>query len=190
MTDLGGPNSRAVEINNHGVIVGEVQGQAAVWTGIGIWQELGILGGSPFDGTRLSSAEAINDHGWVVGTSTAPSGGAFLWTPETGMENLGHLHPDADVSLSFGLDINNHGTVIGVSFGWMNLGSEYEQDPPRTFVWTRRTGMLALDDLVPAGWTVWNVIAINDHGQILASTSYLNDDSHTVVLEPVNGGLE
>ena len=190
MTDLGGPNSRAVEINNHGLIAGEIQGQAAVWTGIGIWQELGILGGSPFDGTRLSSAQAINDHGWVVGTSTAPSGGAFLWTPQTGMENLGHLHPAADVSLSYGVDINNHGTVIGVSFGWMNLGSEYEQVPPRAFVWTRRTGMLALDDLVPAGWTVWNVIAINDRGEILASASYLNNDSQTVVLEPVNGGLE
>ena len=183
-------NSRAIDINNRGVIAGEVQGQAVVWTDIGVWQELGILGDSPFEGPRFSSAHAINDRGWVVGTSTAPAGGAFLWTPQTGMENLGHLHPGADVSLSFGVDINNHGTVIGQSFGWMNLGSEYEQVPPRVFVWTRRTGMLALDDLVPAGWTVYNVIAINDHGQILATASYLNNDSQTVVLEPVNGRRE
>ena len=190
MTDLGGPNSRALEINNRGMIAGEIQGQAAVWTGIGIWQELGVLGGSPFDGSRLSNAQAINDHGWVVGTSTAPAGGAFLWTPQTGMENLGHLHPGADVSLSFGVDINNHGTVIGQSFGWMNLGSEYEQVPPRAFVWTRRTGMLPLDDLVPAGWTVYNVIAINDREEILATASYQNNDAQTVVLKQVNGRLE
>ena len=186
-TDLGGPNSRALEINNRGVIAGEVQGQAAVWTGIGIWQELGVLGDSPFGGPRFSSAQAINDRGWVVGTSTAPAGGAFLWTPETGMENLGHLHPGSDVSLSYGLDINNHGTVIGESLGWIDLGGEYEQVPPRAFVWSRRTGMLALDDLVPAGWTISQVIAINDQGEILAAAGDLNNDPHTVVLEPVNG---
>lgn len=186
MTDLGAPNSRALEINNRGVIVGEVEGRAAVWTGIGIWQELGILGDSPFDGSRASSAEAINDHGWVVGTSTAPAGGAFLWTPQTGMENLGHLHPGSDVSLSYGLDINNHGTVIGESFGWIDLGDEYEQVLPRAFVWTRRTGMRALDDLVPAGWVISNVIAVNDREEILATASYLNNDARTVVLEPVN----
>jgi len=102
-TDLGGMNSRAIDINNRGVIAGEVQGQAAVWTDIGVWQELGILGDSPFGGPRFSSAGAINDRGWVVGTSTAPAGGAFLWTPETGMENLGHLHAGLDISLSHAL---------------------------------------------------------------------------------------
>jgi len=38
-----------------------------------------------------------------VGTSTAAAGGAFLWTPETGMENLGHLHAGLDISLSHAL---------------------------------------------------------------------------------------
>ena len=185
--DLGAPNSRALEINNRGVIAGEVQGQAAIWTGIGTWQQLGILGDSPFGGPRFSSAQAINDRGWVVGTSTAPAGGAFLWTPQTGMENLGHLHPGSDVSLSHALDINEHGTVIGGSLGWIDLGSEYEQVLPRAFVWTRRTGMLALDDLLPAGWVISQVIAINDQEEILATASYLNNDSQTVVLEPVNG---
>jgi probable HAF family extracellular repeat protein len=188
--DLGGPDSRALEINNRGVIAGEVQGQAAVWTGIGIWQELGVLGDSPFDGSRFSSAAAINDRGWVVGTSTAPAGGAFLWTPQTGMENLGHLPPAHDVSLSHASDINKHGTVIGTSLGWVYFAGEYEQVPPRAFVWTRRTGMLALDDLVPAGWAISHVIAINDQEEILATASYLNNDSRTVVLVPVNGRLK
>jgi probable HAF family extracellular repeat protein len=190
MTELGGTNSRALDINNRGVIAGEVEGQAAVWTDIGIWQDLGILGDSPFEAVRFSSASAINDRGWVVGTSTAPAGGAFLWTPQTGMENLGHLHADSDVSLSYGLDINQHGTVIGESFGWILFAGEYEMVPPRSFVWTRRTGMMAVDDLIPAGWTVSHVIAINDHDEILATAAYSTGDSRTVVLEPVRGRLK
>jgi len=187
-TDLGGMNSRAIDINNRGVIAGEVQGQAVIWTDIGVWQELGILGDSPFGGPRFSTAHAINDRGWVVGTSTAPAGGAFLWTPETGMENLGHLHAGLDISLSHALDINQQGTVVGESLGWILLAGEYEQVPPRAFVWTRRTGIMALDDLIPAGWSVIHVIAINDHGEILAAATDLTyGSSHTVVLEPTNG---
>ena len=187
-TDLGGMNSRAIDINNRGVIAGEVQGQAVIWTDIGVWQELGILGDSPFGGPRFSSAHAVNDRGWVVGTSTAPAGGAFLWTPETGMENLGHLHAGLDISLSHALDINQQGTVVGESLGWILLAGEYEQVPPRAFVWTRGTGMMALDDLIPAGWSVTHVIAINDHGEILAAATDLTyGSSHTVVLEPTNG---
>jgi probable HAF family extracellular repeat protein len=187
-TDLGGMNSRAIDINNRGVIAGEVQGQAVVWTDIGVWQELGILGDSPFEGPRFSSAHAINDRGWVVGTSTAPAGGAFLWTPETGMENLGHLHTGLDVSLSHAADINQQGTVVGESLGWVVVAGEYEQVPPRAFVWTRRTGIMALDDLIPAGWSITHVIAINDHDEILAiATDLTHDSSHTVVLEPTNG---
>jgi probable HAF family extracellular repeat protein len=188
-TDLGGMNSRAIDINNQGVIAGEVQGQAAVWTDIGDWHELGILGDSPFGGTRFSTANAVNDRGWVVGTSTAPAGGAFLWTPQAGMENLGHLPPRYDVSLSHAVDINRHGTVIGESLGWILVAGEYEQVPPRAFVWTRRTGMMPLDDLLPAGWTVSHVIAINDHDEILATAAHLNE-AHTVVLEPLNGRLK
>jgi probable HAF family extracellular repeat protein len=172
------------------MIAGDVQGQAAIWTDIGVWQELGILGDSPFGGPRFSSAHAINDRGCVVGTSTAPAGGAFLWTPQTGMENLGHLHQGSDISLSHALDINKHGTVVGESLGWISFAGEYEMVLPRAFVWTRRTGMLALDDLVPAGWTITHVIAINDQEEILATASHLNNDSQTVVLDPVNGRLK
>jgi hypothetical protein len=71
-----------------------------------------------------------------------------------------------------------------------DLAGEYEMVPPRAFVWTRRTGMLALDDLVPAGWSISHVIAINDQEEILATASHLNNRSRTVVLEPVHGGLK
>jgi hypothetical protein len=125
-----------------------------------------------------------------VGTSTAPAGGAFLWTPETGMENLGHVHQGSDISLSYATDINKQGTVVGESLGWIYVAGEYEMVLPRTFVWTRRTGMLALDHLLPAGWVISHVIAVNDREEILATASYLNNTSRTVVLEPVKGRLE
>jgi hypothetical protein len=85
------------------------------------------------------------------------------------------------------LDINQRGTVIGLSLGWIYFAGQYEQVLPRAFVWTRRTGMLALDDLVPAGWTISQVIAINDHDEILATAARPTDGAHTVVLEPRNG---
>jgi probable HAF family extracellular repeat protein len=188
--DLGAPNSRAADINNRGTIAGDVQEQAAVFTGVGVWQHLGVLGDSPFGGPRFSSAHAINDRGWIVGTSTAPVGGAFLWTPQTGLENLGYLEPRYDVSLSDASDINKHGTVIGVSLAWIYFAGEAETVPPRAFVWTRRTGMMALDDLVPAGWVVTHAIAINDHEEILATASYMNERSRAVVLEPLNRQLK
>jgi hypothetical protein len=50
--------------------------------------------------------------------------------------------------------------------------------------------MLALDDLVPAGWTISQVIAINDHDEILATAARPTGAAHTVVLEPVNGRLK
>jgi hypothetical protein len=39
--------------------------------------------------------------------------------------------------------------------------------------------MLALDDLVPAGWIITHVIAINDQEENLATASYL-----TTTLKP------
>ena len=37
------------------------------------------------------------------------------------------------------------------------------------------------------GWVITHVIAIDDQEEILATASHLNNDSQTVVLEPVNG---
>src|SRR5437762_3465040 len=42
-------------------------------------------------GDNYSSASGINDLGQVVGTSGAFYSRAFLWTPETGMRDLGAL---------------------------------------------------------------------------------------------------
>jgi hypothetical protein len=50
--------------------------------------------------------------------------------------------------------------------------------------------MLALGELVPAGWVISHVIAIDDQREILASASYLNNRSQTVVLEPANARRE
>jgi probable HAF family extracellular repeat protein len=172
-------------INNRGHIVGRNENRAVLWTDVGSWHELGVLGVSPF-GDYGSWAFAINDRGWVVGTSTAPAGGAFLWTPQTGMINLGHLDsPFGDYHFSQAVDINNRGTVVGMSYN-VTLLDEEPPDPGgfEPFVWTRRTGMVALNRLVPNGLRVESVIAINDKDVILASGFHPTLGWRALLLEP------
>jgi probable HAF family extracellular repeat protein len=98
MVDLGA-NAVASDINNRGQIVGTISNQAVLWTDVDTWREFGIFGVSPL-GAFASSANAINDRGWVVGGSTAAEGGAFLWTPQGG-DAESRIRPAYDRLLPF-----------------------------------------------------------------------------------------
>jgi len=82
-TDLGA-GMYATGINDPGVVVGG-NGHAFVLTN-GVYQDLGVLAGGDW-----SSAYGINNSGTVVGYSSLASGnfGAFSWTPQSGMVQLG-----------------------------------------------------------------------------------------------------
>jgi probable HAF family extracellular repeat protein len=110
-----------------------------------------------------NAALAINNRGQVAGTS-ALSGNtthhAFLWTWETGMQDLGILPGDL---VSAGLGINNRGQVVGnsVSAPGPPTGN------PHPFLW--QDGVLAdLNTLIPAGspLQLLTAFSINDRGQI------------------------
>lgn len=87
-----------------------------------LWQngetiDLGNLGGSGrFGGGH--SADSVNNLGWVVGGSDLPGDAetttshGFLWTRETGMQDLPPLRDDF---LSGALAINDAGQVTGIS---------------------------------------------------------------------------
>jgi probable HAF family extracellular repeat protein len=64
-------------------------------------------------GVNLTVAEAVNDHGQVVGASSVTEGDsvAFLWTVAGGMSHLGKLGG----RYSHAYDVNEKGQVVGYS---------------------------------------------------------------------------
>lgn len=105
--------------------------------------DLGSLGGGH------GRAEAVNDHGQIVGYSVTASGEqhAFLWT-DGRMTDLGTLGG----GYSYAADINNHGQVVGYSLSDTGEG--------RPFLW--EDGRMT--DL---GGPSCSANAINDDGQVV-----------------------
>jgi hypothetical protein len=105
-------------------------------------------------------------------------GDAFLWTWETGIEDLGTLPGDV---FSAGFWINNRGDAIGASVG--------APGPPmgnfRPFLWTNGK-MLDLMTLVPANspLQLLNASSINDRGEITGFGLTSNGEVHAYLLTP------
>src|SRR5205807_2237980 len=109
---LGGDVSQATSLNDSDAVAGWSQtteefpppSHAFLWTH-GSMQDLGTLGGAP------SLVGGLNQAGVVAGHSDAPTRAhqdAFLWTPATGMLDLGNL---GDQMATAGL--NARGEVVG-----------------------------------------------------------------------------
>ncbi|MFQ5640416.1 MAG: N-acetylmuramoyl-L-alanine amidase [bacterium] len=127
--------------------------------GVGL-EDLGSLG-------AVSTAEAINDLGWVVGSST---GQAFLYTDEDGMKGLGWLGSGA-VSKATG--INNSGQICGYS----NTVSSQLGGWRRAFLTTREAP--AMQDLgVLSPFTRSEATAINAYGHVVGSSYDPGGDVH------------
>ena len=114
---LGGPSSAGLAINNSSVVVGWAAGATSVSHAFRArpgqpMEDLGVLGGA----FPQSGAEAINDHGAIVGYSTAPSSWtAFLYTDETGMVDLNARIPapaEGWRGLNNARAINNAGQIV------------------------------------------------------------------------------
>jgi probable HAF family extracellular repeat protein len=114
---LGGLSSGGLSINNSGVVVGWASDTANVGHAFRArpghpMEDLGMLGGA----FPQSGAEAINDHGAIVGYTTAPSSWtAFVYTDETGMVDLNARIPAAAEGwrgLNNARAINNAGQIV------------------------------------------------------------------------------
>jgi len=193
-------------INDSGQIVGVAQfmsGERA----FRYTEEIGIQDlGSLFGGG--SRANAINNAGWVTGSSDGWN--VFLYRDDLGMTLLGP---------GIGWAINDQGVVAGdtalsasssQAFIYLNgsmqllgnfggptearginnlnqvVGTAGVERENHGFIWTAEEGMLDLNSLIDpnSGWRIANVFDINDAGQIVGFGAF-NGKPTAVLLNPI-----
>ena len=114
LENIGPAGTLALAVNDSGMVVGQspnAQGfkHAFSYTTGGGMKDLGTLGGT------ASSALAVNNLGWVVGTSlTSGKTGllhAFLWTPSGGMQDFTGLAGLGSSQQPYSIQVNDFGVV-------------------------------------------------------------------------------
>lgn len=179
---LGGSESFASDINNLGQIAGTSlkivpisnppgavqEYRACQWdASTKAIQDLGTLAGGD-----ESAALAINNHGQVVGWSSASSGGydhAFLLTPGKAMYDLMQDMKTLTGNYSQAWGINDRGQVVG-EYGVASLDTATSY----AFIWTAAEGMQDLNSLtvnLPVGVTLEQAFDINEKGWIVGFTA-------------------
>jgi probable HAF family extracellular repeat protein len=179
ITDLGALSPTA--INFWGQVVGNINGQAYIWTQFTSSKGLGTLTG----GTS-SYAASINDLGVVTGTADGPFTvmspdpsefpnlecddltQPFVWTPRKGMEGLGvvvappdsfELEEGCDGFVFHGTGINDRGQVVGYTGSY----STYQWG----LLWTSADGMTVFG----GSWPPTFINGISNTGQIVGQDS-------------------
>jgi probable HAF family extracellular repeat protein len=205
-TFRGDPDGWAFGINDNGQVVGAsgicsilnqdtvvyiLSRHALLW-GNGTVTDLGSLGGNGTFGPGNVALE-LNNQSQVVGASDLKPSDmqasdpevdtnyhAFLWTRETGMQDLHTLPgvgtplPDAD---SVGLGINDQGQVVGTSFD--------ASGNPRAFLW-QDGAMIDLNTVIPTDSPLYLLFAhgINSRGEIIGFGADSTGDIHAFLATP------
>jgi len=135
----------------------------------GVFVEIGTLGGG------ISSANSVNDKGYVVGVASVNDTlgiiHAYVWKDGV-MTDLGTLPGKED---SYAADINNHGVIVGYS------GT----------TWNDRTAFIAdvNGGMLPLGISGWSEpTAINDRGAVVGRANdkaFLYDNGTLLYLEDI-----
>jgi probable HAF family extracellular repeat protein len=157
---------------------------AVLWEKDGSAIDLGNLGGTG------NIASSVNNRGEVVGgaqSSKDGTGHPFLWTKETGMQDLGTF-PGAVVTVPPCCNtINDRGQVVGFSidgsgnmraFLWQPAETTATASAPNTCPALTGT-LMDLNTLIPAdsGWYLQAAESINDAGEIVGN-GLINGDFH------------
>ncbi len=121
--------SLATGINSHGQVVGissPICGQLSMISSsqrVVLWQNGFVIDLGSLGGIANNLPFAINDRGEVAGVSDVAGDiaqHAFLWTKDTGMQDLGTLPGDV---VANALGLNNKGQVVGGSADANNNGA-------------------------------------------------------------------
>ena len=130
---------------------------------------LGDLGGG------TSTPSAINSQGQVAGSSYYNGGTyAFSWTAAGGMVDIGTPFGNLQPSASTATDVNDSGEVVG--------NTSLSSPAPVAhfgFTWTSAGGMNLLAALHNGDTP--NVVAVNDHGQVVGNNVPSSGVTHAVV---------
>ena len=190
MTDInvwGGRDSVAYDINDSGHVVGvaaAINGgpRRAFLYHNGEMKDLGTLVGDTIDHSSTSAAYSINNSGQVVGQSAfAPKSlqvHAVLYNPGEKPKDLGSP-PGITIVQSSAKGINKSGQIVG----WYSIAGY----GARPFI-NQNGSMHDLNSLLDssgAGWTLTDVTAINDHGQIVGTGRDRLGHSAAFLLTPV-----
>lgn len=139
-------------------------------------QDLGTLGG------LATYAVGLNNAGQVTGRSTTLAGNehAFVWSPGSGMTDLGTLPGAANSAASA---INNLGVVVGTSEGVPGT-------PPRAFRWSAANGMEDLGAFTPGLASFSSATALNDAGLIAGNSDTTAFDRHAFAWTRATGLID
>jgi probable HAF family extracellular repeat protein len=157
---------------------------AVLWDADGSAHDLGNLGGT-VDITVVGAgngAFAINNRGDVTGTSSLLDNVThhpFLWTQQTGMQDLGVLPGD---NIGAGLALNNQGDVVGVSVN----GPDPLSGISRAALW-RNGAKFDLNALALPGAPLYlmTACAINDGGEIVGIGVTSDGSLHGYMATPI-----
>jgi probable HAF family extracellular repeat protein len=154
---------------------------ALLWERDGSYRDLGNLGGSGGVSPVGNFAIGINNQGQVVGHSDLPDNTtfhAFLWTRETGMQDLGTLPGDV---YSVAIHINDRGEVVGAS-----LDANFNLHP---VLWENGAAV-DLNTLVvsnTARLTLQFAWSINSSGKIVGFAATSAGEAHGFLATPCGG---
>ena len=168
--DLGaGDESRATDINDDGVVVGNITTLAVAQLGW-VWDpavgEIEMLPHAYPGGEEFQQAEGINNDGTIVGTEDEPGSGAgsgsVFWVgPDhrpVGLAGLGATYSNA-------FDINDRGDIVGV------INGDHSQ---RAIVWLAPAYEPL--DITPPGAPYGTAFGINDRRQVVGLVSEINSE--------------
>jgi len=155
---LGGAESFAHDINDKGQVVGRSflgpgQVHGFIWDQDNGMVDIGALG-------PIAHAQAINNSGQVVGTSTNKgSDRGFIWEESKGIKEL-----DLPGQASFPMKINDSGQVIG----WFATGAFlFFKSHEYWFLWDPEQGCITLDAISQLKGALFKPVDINNKGQIV-----------------------